>query len=217
MIEQLNKTSSNNDLNQFFKLSREHVEAACIVAGRAFQNDPVAIFSYPDDEERKKKLPYGFVMIYRYGIKHGIAYAISENLEGMVIWLPPDKAHPSTWTMMRNGGFYTMRKVGLKIKATRKTIAIFSYIDSKHKEMAPFEHWYLQNIAVAPEEQGKGHGGRLLSAMINKIDDEGLPTYLETNNENNLSFYQKHGFEVIHHEIIPNTDVPLWCMLRKPI
>jgi len=163
-----------------------------------------------------QKIEYGFVMIYKYGIRNGEAYATSNNLEGITVWLPPNKIYPSTWTMMRYGGFYTMRKVGLKIKVMKRTMAVFKYEESKHKQLVPFDHWYLQNIAVKPEEQGKGYGGLLLSAMIKKIDSEGLPIYLETNKEENLSFYQKYGFEILEHVIIPKTDVPLWCMLRKP-
>jgi len=206
----------NNDLDSFFKLTPDYIEKACKLAGSAFQDDPFTIFTYPDEKERKQKLQYGFKMIYKYGIKHGEAYATSKNLEGIVIWLPPNRIYPSTWTMMRNGGFYAMRKSGFKIKIMKKSIAVFSYEDSTHKRLAPFDHWYLQNIAVKPEEQRKGYGGLLMGAMLKKIDSEGLPIYLETNNEKNLSFYQRYGFEIIEHAIIPETDVPLWCMLRKP-
>ncbi|MFX1572342.1 MAG: GNAT family N-acetyltransferase [Promethearchaeota archaeon] len=205
----------NNDLDNLFKLTLAYVEKACKVAGSAFQDDPFPIFVYPDERERKQKLQYGFYMIYKYGIRNGVAYATSNNLEGIIIWLPPNKIYPSTWTMMKNGGFHAMRKVGLKMKAMKRTMAVFKYEESTHKHLVPFEHWYLQNIAVKPEEQRKGYGGLLLSAMIKKIDSEGLPIYLETNNEENLSFYQKYGFEILEHVIIPETDVPLWCMLRK--
>jgi ribosomal protein S18 acetylase RimI-like enzyme len=205
----------NNDLNNFYKIMPHDIERACEVAGSAFQDDPTSIFVYPDENERKEKLMYGFRMIYMYGIKKGITYATSSNLEGMIIWLPPDKIYISTWTMMRYGGFYTMRKVGLKLKAMKRTMAVFGYIESKHKQLVPYDHWYLQNIAVKPEEQRKGYGGQLLSAMFKKIDNEGIPIYLETNKEENLPFYQKYGFEILEHEIIPNTNVPVWCMLRK--
>jgi len=205
-----------DELDNFYKLALSDVEKVIKVAGDAFQDDPTTIFAYPDEKERIKYLPYGFVMLYRYGIKNGITYATSNNLEGIIIWLPPDKIFQSFWTMMRNGGFYTMRKVGLKLKAMKRTMAVFNHIESVHKELVPFKHWYLQNIAVKPEEQGKGYGGMLLKPMIKKIESEGLPIYLETNNERNLSFYQKHGFEIIKHEMIPETNVPLWCMLRKP-
>ncbi len=206
----------NNDLDSFFKLTPKHVGKAIEIAGDAFQDDPFTIFVYPDEKERKKKLKYGFKMIYEYGIRNGVTYAISNNLEGMIIWLPPDKVYPSAWTMMRHGGFYATRKVGLKLKAMKRTMTVFKYQESIHKDLVPFDHWYLQNIVVKPEEQRKGYGGLLIGAMLKKIDSEGLPIYLETNNEKNLSFYQRYRFEIINHAIIPETDVPLWCMLRKP-
>jgi ribosomal protein S18 acetylase RimI-like enzyme len=99
----------------------------------------------------------------------------------------------------------------------KTTMAIFNYEEERHKALAPFEHWYLQNIAVEPEEQGKGYGSLLIRAMTEKIDREDrVPIFLETNKEKNLPFYQKHGFEILEHTIIPKTDVPLWCMLRNP-
>jgi ribosomal protein S18 acetylase RimI-like enzyme len=207
---------TNNELSNLFKLEPEHVKEACKVAGRAFQDDPIMVFTYPDEEEREQKAEYGFYMLYNYGIKHGLAYSTSKNLEGSTIWFPPDKVYPSTWAMMRYGGFYTMRKVGLKLKAMKKTMTIFKYEEKKHKELAPFDHWYFQNIAVEPEEQGKGYGGLLISTMLKTIEGDNLPVYLETNTEKAMSIYQKYGFEILEYSIIPETPVPLWCMLRNP-
>ena len=81
----------NNDLDNLFKLSPDNLEKVCKVAGSAFQDDPVSIFIYPDEEKRKQKLQYGFYMLYKYGIRIGGAYATSNNLEGIVMWLPPIK------------------------------------------------------------------------------------------------------------------------------
>ncbi|MHA2087311.1 MAG: GNAT family N-acetyltransferase [Promethearchaeota archaeon] len=208
--------NANYNLDNLYKLTPDDLKKVCKVAGDAFENDPVMIFSFPDEEVRKKNSPHGFYMIYNYGIKHGLAYATSKNLEGITIWLPPDKVYPSAWTMMRYGGFYAMRKVGLKLKAMKRTMTVFNYEDERHKEFAPFDHWYFQNIAVNPEEQGKGYAGILISTMLKTIESDGLPVYVETNTEKAMSIYQKYGFEIIEHGIIPKTDVPLWCMLRKP-
>ncbi len=206
----------NNDLDNLFKLIPDYVKKACKVAGSAFQDDPIMVFVYPDENERKQKSKYGFYMIYRYGIKYGLAYATSKNLEGITIWLPPNKTYPSTWSMMRHGGFYTMRKVGLKLKAMKRTMTVFKYEEERHKELAPYDHWYFQNIAVKPEEQGKGYGGLLISTMLKTIESDGLPIYVETNTEKSVSIYQKYGFEILEYGIIPETDIALWCMLRKP-
>jgi len=206
----------NNDLDTLFKLTPDYVKEACKVAGEAFQDDPLMVFAYPDEKERKQKSEYGFSMLYNYGIKNGLAYATSKNLEGITIWLPPNKVYQSTWTMMRHGGFYTMRKIGLKLKVMKRTIIVFKYEEERHKDLAPYDHWYFQNIAVKPDEQGKGYGGLLISTMLKTIESDGLPIYVETNTEKAMSIYQKHGFEILEHTIIPETPVPLWCMLRKP-
>ena len=173
------------------------------------------VFTYPDEKERKIKSQYGFYMIYKYGIKSGLTYATSKNLEGITIWLPPNKTFPSMWAMMRNGVFYTMRNVGLKLKAMKRTMTVFNYEDKRHKELVPYKHWYFQNIAVKPEEQGKGYGGLLINTMLKAIEGDNLPVYVETNTEKNVAIYQKYGFEIREYSIIPETDVPLWCMLRN--
>jgi len=206
----------NHNINDLFKLTPDHVKEACKVAGAAFEDDPIMVFTYPDEKERKKKSQYGFYMLYNYGTKHGLAYATSKNFEGITIWLPPGKVYPSTWAMMRHGVFYTMRKVGLKMKAMKKTMTVFNYEEERHKELVPYDHWYFQNIAVKPEEQGKGYGGFLISTMLKTVESDGLSIYVETNTEKAMSIYQKYGFEILEHTIIPETPVPLWCMLRKP-
>jgi len=129
---------------------------------------------------------------------------------------PPNKVYQSTWTMMRHGGFYTMRKVGLKLKAMKRTITVFKYQEERHKDLAPYDHWYFHNIAVKPDEQGEGYGGLLISTMLKTIERDGLPIYVETCTEKAMSIYQKYGFEILEHNIIPETPVPLWCMLREP-
>jgi ribosomal protein S18 acetylase RimI-like enzyme len=208
--------NENYNVNGLYKITPDDVKKVIKVAGDAFLNDPLMVYSFPDDEERKKNSKYGFYMIYNYGLKYGLTYATSENLEGISIWLPPDKVYPSTWQMMRYGGLYTMRKVGFKMKAMKRSITVFSFEEKKHKELAPFDHWYFQNIAVKPEEQGKGYGSLLISTMLKTIESDGLPVYVETNTEKAMSIYQKHGFELLEYTIIPDTDIPLWCMLRKP-
>ena len=204
-----------NNVNNLFQLTPEYVKDVCRVLGDAFQDDPIMVFAYPDKEERKEKAQYGFYMLYKYGIKNGFAYATSENLEGIIMWLPPKNIYISMWNMIKNGIFYTIRKVGLKMKSMKRAMIIFNYSEERHKQLVPYDHWYLQNIAVKPEEQGKGYGGFLLRRMIEDVKSDGLPIYLETNTEKAMSIYLKYGFKILEHGIIPDTDIPLWCMLRK--
>ena len=204
-----------NDLDNFFKLTPDYIDKACKVAGRAFQNDPVIKLTYPNEKERKQKAQYFFEMVYRYGIKYGEVYATSNNLEGISVWIPPNRVFASIWDMIKCGALRVLRKSGLK--AMKRGMPVMKYMESAHKRLVKFDHWYLQELMVKPEEQGKGYGSLLLKTMFKKIDSEGLPIYVDTNNEKNIPFYQKHGFEILEHVIHPKTNIPVWGMLRKPM
>jgi len=91
------------------------------------------------------------------------------------------------------------------------------YVERKHDELAPAKHWYLAVLAVDPQHQGKGHGSKLLNEMLSQIDEEGLPCYVETEGEKNVSMYQHFGFKVIDEFTVPNTKDTLVAMLREPV
>ncbi len=195
-------------------LTKKQVDASSEMAARAFHDYPVAIHMVPDDEKRRKKGKYGFQIELNYGIRLNEVYATSTNLEGVAVWHHPDKIHQSLWSVIRCGGFRVLRKTGFG--AIKRGWPILQYMVPTHKRLVPFDHWYLALLAVDPEHQGKGYGSLLLKAKFEEIDKQGLPAYLETNTEENVSFYETHGFEVLEYKIIPKTKVPNWCMLRKP-
>ena len=89
------------------------------------------------------------------------------------------------------------------------------FIDAAHKRLAPFKHWFLQTVGVDPQFQGKGYAGKLLRPMLARIDEEGLPCYLETLDERNVPLYEHFGFSVAEESAIPETDLTNWAMLRE--
>jgi ribosomal protein S18 acetylase RimI-like enzyme len=105
-------------------------------------------------------------------------------------------------------------KIG--IKALRKMEAFDRYTTRKRDELTPFEHWYLEILAVDPQHQGKGYGSKLLNETLSLIDEEGLPCYVETEGEKNVSMYKHFGFKVVDEFTIPNTQDKLIAMLRQP-
>ena len=89
------------------------------------------------------------------------------------------------------------------------------YIDSMHMRLAPFKHWYLCLLGVDSRFQGKGYAGKLVRAMLARIDKEGVPCFLETMTEKNVRFYQHLGFRMIEEADIPKTNLTNWAMLRE--
>ena len=89
------------------------------------------------------------------------------------------------------------------------------YIDAVHRRLIPFRHWFLQTIGVDPQFQGKGYAGKLLKPMFARIDEEGLPCYLETLDETNVPLYKHFSFKVIEKSTRPQTSLTNWAMLRE--
>jgi len=76
-------------------------------------------------------------------------------------------------------------------------------------------HWYLSHLAVRPGDQGQGFGRTLLRWGIERADKDGVGTYLETANPDNLPFYRAAGYSqvgLVRVESAPK----VWTLWRAP-
>lgn len=198
--------------NNLYYLQRDDIKEALKVIGDAFLNDPKICFYLPDPNTRMEISYYLWEFLLKDGIKHGDVIAPSKNLEGISIWLPPGNEYISFWRAIRNGVLKIVRKFGsVKIKLMNRTTKI---TESLHKKHIKKPHWHFSLLAVDPKLQGKGYASRMIKPMIKDIESKGYQIYLDTNNPNNVFFYQHFGFKVKEKLIIPDTSITHWCMLR---
>jgi ribosomal-protein-alanine N-acetyltransferase len=57
---------------------------------------------------------------------------------------------------------------------------------------------YIPELAVDPERQGRGHGSELLSALCQRLTDEGcqqIRLTVRASDDGARRFYDRHGFE----------------------
>lgn len=81
-----------------------------------------------------------------------------------------------------------------------------------HREIIREPHAYLLALAVAPGHQGTGAGSELPERGLARVDEAGLPAYLETNLPQNVRLYRCHGFVVVREGRGQGYDS--WYMLR---
>ncbi len=149
-----------------------------------------------------------------FGVHFGEVYASSPNLESIAAWLP-SKYYPfSIWNMLRAVPLSDL--FGIASSGAIKMRAMAQYMDNLHKQLAPFNHWYLLLLGTDPQFQGQGYASRLIRPMLTRADRERLPCYLETNLEVNVSIYRHLGFRVLEESLIPDTTVKNWAMIRDP-
>jgi ribosomal protein S18 acetylase RimI-like enzyme len=77
-------------------------------------------------------------------------------------------------------------------------------------------HFYLFTLGTHPEQQGSGFGARVVEPVLAICDEQGLPAHLESSNERNLSFYRRHGFEVLSELAVAEGGPILRPMRREP-
>ena len=54
------------------------------------------------------------------------------------------------------------------------------------------------------------------ASLFERIDQEKMPVYLETNAMDNIPYYERFGFTLKKHIMIPDSDIPVWAMIRDP-
>ena len=84
------------------------------------------------------------------------------------------------------------------------------------KEYTDNYDWYLFNLSIKKDAQGKGIASKLMRPMLQFCDDERMVAYLETNKEANVGLYRHYGFDLMKEEQIPKSNVMHYAMTRNP-
>lgn len=193
-------------------LGDAHVTDAAAVLARAFFDDPLFVWIEPDAERRARILVWLMAIGSRYGTRFGEVHGTVDALRGAAVWLPPgassvDPARLEQAGFVNPGG--VLGDIGLERFGT-----FMAHAESLHLRDMAEAHWYLMILGVDPPFQGRGLGGGILQPVVERADSEGLPCYLETAKEQNLAFYRKHGFNVVHEGTMPGDGPRFWTMSR---
>ena len=143
-----------------------------------------------------------------------VIYADSEEMNGFAVWLPFGFTGSRTGPFLMNGGLRLILHSGLGIIG--RLLTYETYAMNLKKAFTDHYDWYLYNLSIKKEAQGKGIASKLMRPMMQFCDDEKMVAYLETNKETNVGLYRHYGFDLMKEEIIPKTSVTHYAMVRHP-
>ena len=186
-------------------LPEDHGPLAEVLA-RAFFDDPVTSWFYPDAAKRMRHARRFFEIRLRQLAVHGLIYTTPER-SGAALWAPPGQWRES----LRQSLMQLPMLPVLLPRIVRMTQAVREI--ERHHPVRP--HYYLSVIGTDPEQQGGGVGSALLAPVLLRCDETQTAAYLESSKESNLSFYARHGFAVTECIELPEGP-PLWLMWREP-
>ena len=151
-------------ISDLYKLQKKDIKKAANVLFNAFSDDPVWKEIFNDEDKYRVQ----FEMMVRFCMKYGNVFSTSDNFEGVMAITPHDK-DMNLWRIIRSGAFFLAMKIS---SATKKMAPIFEQIEDEKKnvDIGPYIHVLI--MGVSREFQGKGFGGKLLRALVEKAEIE---------------------------------------------
>ena len=147
-------------------------------------------------------------------IKDAVIYADSEEMNGFAAWIPQGFTGNKALPFILNGGLELFLHAGFGLIGRLQTYE--NYAMGLKKEYTDHYDWYLFNLSIKKEAQGKGIASKLMRPMLQFCDDEKMVAYLETNKESNVGLYEHYGFDLMKEELVPKTPVTHYSMVRQP-
>ncbi len=176
----------------------------------AFQDDPAWSWVLPSPRRRAALLPWLFRVAFE--VTEAEVWTTVGTIEGCARWLPPGRPQVNVGPMLGALVATPLRVRG----ATARFLAYGRAVEVMRLDAVPEPHWYLAGIGVAAARRRQGIGGALLEPGISAAARDRVPCALLTNTEENVAFYERHGFEVIRRGRTPDQGPPAWVMRRSP-
>jgi ribosomal protein S18 acetylase RimI-like enzyme len=174
---------------------------------RAFYDDPVMTWFFPEDDRRLERNRRFFAIRLRQLLPHGETYTVDGALGG-ALWAAPDRWRVGRVEEARMG-------VALLPALWRRLGVVFKGVEMIEAAHPRDPHYYLAVLGTDPEAQGRGVGSALIQPMLEACDRDEVPAYLESSKERNIDFYARHGFRVTDEVRLPRGP-RVWPMWRDP-
>jgi GNAT superfamily N-acetyltransferase len=173
---------------------------------RAFYDDPVTSWFYPDASRRMKHARRFFAIRQRQLAGQRLIYTTPER-SGAALW-----AGPGRWREDLRESLMLLPMLPVLLPRIVRSTHAVREIERRHPVQP---HYYLSVLGTEPQQQGGGIGSALLGPVLRRCDSDGVGAYLESSKESNVDFYARHGFAVTERIELPEGP-PLWLMWREP-
>jgi GNAT superfamily N-acetyltransferase len=187
------------------------VPAVARVLTDAFADDPVQrwVFEPATDPDAGRAALFAVMAEDYFWLGHLHVVVDEGGLAGAALWAPPDR------DALHGSGLDDL--IGrLRPHLGDQLEARLGELARAHEHRPAEPHLYLGILGVAPGRQSKGHGAALLAPTLAACDRMGLLAHLESSNERNLPFYERHGFEVVDAYRCGGDGPPMTIMSRRP-
>jgi GNAT superfamily N-acetyltransferase len=188
------------------RASREDFAPLAEMLARAFYDDPVTSWFYPNPKRRMGRARRFFGIRLRQLADQDLIFTTSDH-SGAALWTLPGR-----WREDLRQSLMLLPMLPVLLPRIVRSTRAVREIERRHPVVP---HYYLSVLGTDPDQQGGGVGSALLGPVLDRCDADGVPAYLESSKESNVEFYIRHGFSVTDRIDLPDGP-PLWFMWREP-
>jgi GNAT superfamily N-acetyltransferase len=200
---------------QVDRMRPQEQHASVVTLARAFHDDPLFNFLIPDllSQARAALTFMGSLVADARAFDEVWVARAGAAIVGVAVWLPPGSYPRGT---RRDAANYrrdtrSVLRLGPRMLAGMRLEA---EIQRAHRRVTE-QHWYLALLGADPTMQRRGVGSALLEPVLTRADQHAVAVYLETQKQENVPWYRRHGFEVAD-ELAARGCPHMWTMRRDP-
>ncbi len=171
----------------------------------AFREDPLWKWAFP---EHRNLAPWWRLLIGS-ALRYPWVFVAGDYMAASV-WIPP---HGRELTEHEEQQVEPLMAELAGARAP-EVVELIDRFDASHPKDRP--HYYLSLLGTHPEHRGAGLGMSLLAENLARIDELGMPSYLESSNRHNDAPYERLGFERTGEFSTPDGSCLVATMWREP-
>ncbi len=190
------------------KVSLKELRYYAKMASEAYINDPVYCFACKNEKIRKRFIYHWILLRLNSSRKKDIFY-FDEEKRGLLILR---EAHYD-YTMLQFLKCPNWVFLVLYWPITIKTLLAYSHLDNS--EIFDDKTYIISPVFVGKEHQGKGIATKLINMGLEDMRSKGYKVGLETQNPENVGFYEKFGFKTVKHEFYKLEKINNYYMLTE--
>ena len=179
---------------------------------RAYYNNPGVTHVLPDPDVRRWVLSWFFTSVaLRVSRLCGEIYTTA-NVDGGALWICPG-------ANLTIGHAVRTELLSVPQKLDRSTLArwinLNTHLDSVRHHLADKLHWYLIAVGTEPSTD-RAIRRALMAPALAKADWDLRSCYVETFQEEDLTLYERCGFQIAGAGQIPKGGPGFWTLIRQP-
>jgi GNAT superfamily N-acetyltransferase len=191
-----------------FTVPPNRIRAAIVLLAAAFHDDPAMRALQPEPVRRRAVLEGWFAGLHAIARRHGgwplLGIEDGGRLVAAALAFRLGRYPPPAWSVVRGAPGVMRGGPGTMIRAARWGAAR-ARITPRADRFA-----YLELLGTEAGRRGGGFGGALVEHVV---ENAGGPVVLHTNSEANVRWYERHGFAVTGHQVLP-FGVDEWLLER---